>query len=362
MNLNTETMGVGAAGHRLSWVAARNVRRLSLLRKAGLFDGSAGIAQISRACKLPDLIEAYRLAYATFLESGYIQPNAWGMRIRAFEACAETATFLAKKENRVVGVLSLVLDSQDLGLPSDVCYPRELESLRSKGAKLCEGSNQATLPMFRKTTVATDLMRCGVAEALSQGCDGIIVTVNPPHCGFYELLGFQKMGDVRSYASTHYDPVVMMYLDLARFKSRDASLEPYQRFVCDFLSFKNPFVSNVRQWQRQASECFYDAHLLRTMFVLESDLLETCTDLQRRAIRRRWGKDLYAQVAGTVAAETTHAQGGYISEGGRKNDNSRHGKRIDAKSRKTPKNLYGQPSILPITSNSKAKCPSSHIQ
>src|SRR5690349_15279258 len=92
-------------------------RKLGLLKRTGLFGDDLKGCTIERACSAEDLRQAYRLVHDVYLGTGFIHPVPSGMRLRIYETTAETATFIAKFEGRVVGVLSVVEDSPDLGLP-----------------------------------------------------------------------------------------------------------------------------------------------------------------------------------------------------------------------------------------------------
>jgi len=290
-----------ARGRAEAEAVGRKARRLGLLRRAGLFGADTQGTRIARACTLQDLRQAYRLVYYMYRRAGYIRSHPCKLRIRTFEACPETATFVAEKRGRIFATLGLVLDSSDLGLPSDGPFRGELDALRSRGMRLCEGTNQAVIPSFRRTAVPTELMRCGVAQAYAEGRNAIIVTVSPAHSSFYELLGFRRMTQVRNYSSALDDPVVMMCLNMRDLEQTDARSDPSESFARDFLSLKNPYLQRVKTWQGAASRYFLDVNLLRRLFVIESDLLDTCTEAQYQAIRRRWGDRLFSEVVGSAA-------------------------------------------------------------
>ncbi len=274
----------------------RENRRLALLKRAGLFGDKMNGARLTRACTLTDLQQAYRLVYETFLDTGYIAPNGFGVRIRTFEACGETATFIAKKGNNVVGVQSLVLDSADLGLPADLAFGPELDDLRSQGLRLSEATNEAVVPAFRRTAVMTELMRCFAAQALLSECDLSLTAVSPNHKGFYELIGFRQIASERSYSADIDDPVILMRYDMQDLREKVSGLTSCQSFVRDYMSFKSPIVAKAQSWQREAVQCFHNADLLRGLCVKGSNLLKDCTDLELAALRDRWGEDLFAEV------------------------------------------------------------------
>lgn len=290
----------------------RKDRRLALLRRSGLFGADTNGAKIMRACALRDLRQAYRLVYDTFLANGYIAANPYGTRIRAFEAIPEAATFVAKVDSRVVGVQSIVMDSPDLGLPSDRCFKRELDSIRAKGVCLCEATNEAVMPAFRKTAVSTELMRCAAAQSCAEKCDTTVTTVSPSHVRFYSLLGFEEAGSVRSYSKDIDDPVMMMALDMNRLRRHEEDMGECERFVRNFLWFESPYVSKMEAWQYVAHRSFRDANFLRRLFVTESNLLAKCTERERQAIRRRWGDALFSEVVGGRLVKPAYKPSHYV--------------------------------------------------
>ncbi len=310
MKQQTETKGRNT--RPVPNVARKERRRLALLKRSGLFGSNTNGTAISRACTLQDLEQAYGLVYEAYLGAGYITPNACRMRIRPFEACPETATFAAKHCNRIVGTLSAVLDSHDLGLPSDASFRRELDSLRSQGIRLCEATGEAIPPAFRRTGILTELMRCVAAQSWLEGCSIVIATVSPNHAPFYELLGCRKLADTRSYSHAVEDPVVMMALDMEELRKKDPALGACQSYTRDFLSFSNPYVRKVREWQLVARQYFYEPKLLRKLFVIESRLLEACASDEREAICRRWGDELFEEAVGVRTAELGDSPSHYV--------------------------------------------------
>ncbi len=304
MKLGKKTDGVTPIASDMPDAIQRENRRLALLKRAGLFGDKMNGARLTRACTLTDLRQAYRLVYETFLDAGYIAPSNFRMRIRTFEACGETATFVARTDSEVVGVQSLVLDSPDLGLPADLAFGPELDALRSKGLKLSEATNEAVTPAFRRTAVMTELMRCFAAQALLSECDLSLTAVSPNHRGFYELIGFRQIAPERSYSDDVDDPVVLLCYDMQNLREKASGLTSCQNFVRDYLSFKSPIVAKAQPWQLKAVQCFHNANFLRSLCVEESNLLEDCTDLELAALRDRWGEDLFAEVIAPSVATT----------------------------------------------------------
>ncbi len=275
-------------------------RRLALLKRMGLFSECA--AEITRAVSEDELLGAYRLVYDVFREEGYIPPCGSKLRMRVFEALPETATFVAKFGQNVVGVQSLVPDSNDLGLPSDGAFAEEINALRDKGRQVCEATNESVARDYRNTAVATELMRCCFAHAAMISCQDLITAVTPGHARFYSLLGFEEIGPERSYSREVEDPVVLVRMDFDSIGPRAAIAELGQpgddAFLKRYYLDENPYRHRVSEWAQDAESLWHDANMLRDMFVRRENLLGRCRRPELEALRKRWGGELLAQVIG----------------------------------------------------------------
>ena len=298
--------------------ATKHSKRMALLRRMGLFGSDTKGAVIRRAVTIRELEAAYRLVHDAFVEREYIRPTSSGLRVRPFEALPETATFIATVGDEVVGVQSIAVNNPEMGLPSDGVFRDEIDVLRigesaiasGSGHLVCEATNQAIAPAYRKSAVATELMRCMFAHALAVGCDELITTVSPGHARFYELLGFEQVSPVRSYSATVDDPVVVMRVNVAELIGRAAAANDDSEEATIFIKCRclasNPYREKVRQWEAEAAEVFEDAEALRTLFVEKSGLLLECSDEEREAIRRCWGDALFGAVCPNQVAELCH--------------------------------------------------------
>jgi ribosomal protein S18 acetylase RimI-like enzyme len=273
-------------------------RKLRLLKRSGLFGDNTKGCTIERACTLDDLRQAYRLVHDVYLETGFIRPEPSGMRLRMFETTSETATFVAKAEGRVVGVLSVVLDSPDLGLPSDAVFKPELDALRRTGARLSEVTNQAVADDYRKSAVPTELMRCAIALLMKAGYHEAVASVSPSHNGFYDLLGFRQVGSERSYSDKLHDPVIALSLNINQYREPRNELSTTERFMHEFLTETNHFMTRVGDWTREAKRQFLDPELLRQLFLHDGGFLTACSPEELRILYRRWGHEIFEAVAG----------------------------------------------------------------
>ncbi len=275
-------------------------RKLSLIRRSGLFGADTKGARISRAATREDLRDAYKLVHRVYLGTGYISEEQAEMRLRIFETSTDTATFVAKKDGQVVGVLSIVQDSEEFGLPSDEAFSEELRSLRETGLKLGEITNQAVDEKFRCSAVPTELMRCALAHGIEAGFDVGIAALSPSHNAFYELLGFRQIGGRRSYSGKIHDPVVPLQIDLEEHRNPRRQFDAVEEFMHSFLTAENPYFLYVKSWENVARERFRDPNLLRGLFIEERNFIGECTKEMRDALHQHWGEDLFAQVTGSL--------------------------------------------------------------
>ena len=261
-----------------------------------------GVA-FSRALSMADLVGAYSLVHDVFVSQGYIHPDPTGLRMRVYEALPETATFVAKQDGKVIGVSALVPDSPDLGLPSDAVFGAEIDALRGEGRKVCEITDQAVSADWRGTTVTVGLMQCLCAQMLTIGCTDLVFAVSPSHVKFYELVGYVRISEIKSYSTHVNDPVVLMHgADLChRFDGLASGDDDAENFLRKYYVDDNPYRRYVDTWQIVAERFFSDPTVLHELYVVRSGLLEKCSERERQAIRSRWGTDVFSSVR-TAAA------------------------------------------------------------
>ncbi|MCK4625962.1 MAG: hypothetical protein KAV00_11670 [Phycisphaerae bacterium] len=292
--------GAGCGTELKSGTAERDKhgrRRMALLKRIGLFNNDTQGAKITRATSIEDFIKAYRLVHDVFVQQGYIHPDETGIRVRPFEALPGTATFIAKVGDEVVGVTSVVVDSPELGLPTDKAFKTEVDGLRGEGRKICEGTNWLVADSHRNSAVMTELMRCSYAHALAFGYSDFVGTVSPGHAKFYNLLGFEQIGDVRSYSRDIEDPVVLVHLrSNERFEGVTTASGEAELFLKKYYLDDNPYHRYVGTWQIMSDRFFSDPMLLTELFVHGSGLLGRCSRGELEAIRRQWGDELFAEV------------------------------------------------------------------
>jgi len=277
-------------------------RRMKLLERMGCFNFDSKTVRIERATTIEDFCGAFKLTHDSFVEENYIQPNSSGMRIRTYDVMPDSATFVAKAEGKIIGVTGAVIDSDDLGLPTDGPFQEEIEPLRKAGRKICEGTNWVITPEYRRSCVLTELTRCCLAHAMAVGCDDLLATVSPGHAPYYNLLGFETFSPERSYSEKINDPVVLLRLAIdgldERFADVDINDGDDEALLKDCYIVNNPYHAKVEHWMDTSDACFSNPTFLKELLAEQTDFLAECSEKDLAIICRHWGEELFLDVLG----------------------------------------------------------------
>ncbi len=307
-NANAQKDRRDRGGNSKSPKSPRQDRRLRMAQRVGLFTDDTKGTRIVRGCTAADIKGAFAVVHRTFVEKGYIFPSPGGLRIRKYEAVQEMSHFVAKAgSGQVVGSLSVIPDSPDLGVPCDVAFKEQVDRLRASGLRLCEMTNQAVDKPYRRSAILSELLRACFAQCFVEGFEEVVGTVSPGHAGFFELVGFRRIGDVKSYTDKVEDPVVLLACNIADLKASlsDADSGPgtgrlgEQAFIKHYLFGGNPYLPYIRSWHLLARRIFNRSEVLRELFV-ETGFLDECGDEVRRLILERWGERRFAEALGVA--------------------------------------------------------------
>jgi hypothetical protein len=108
------------------------------------------------------------------------------------------STFIAYDEGQLVGTVSVRLDS-DRGLSADDLYRKELDALRSAGARVCEFTRLAVDKNAASKPVLAGLFHTAYLYAsVIRSFTHAVIEVNPRHVVFYgHALRFDPIGEQR---------------------------------------------------------------------------------------------------------------------------------------------------------------------
>ena len=158
--------------------------------------------------------QAFHLLHDCYERRGLIEHTASGLRVSLHALLPTTATFVGMRNDAVQATLSLIEDSP-FGLPMESLYATEISSLRANGRHLAEVGALAVAPSFRRKGVTLMMFNLMIRWAYFRGVEDLVITVHPRSAAFYRtLLLFERIGDVRVYASLRDAPAVALRLDL----------------------------------------------------------------------------------------------------------------------------------------------------
>lgn len=165
---------------------------------------------------LAEVEEAWGLVYDAYRRDDLIDVNPYQIHTTTQAIGPDTAVILGCLGPLAVGTISAYTDGPN-GLPLDSVYLTEINALRRSGRKLMEVGlfadrrehiNRAADGLFA-------LMRFSYFFGFPMECDDIVIGVHPRHAPFYmRLLGFERLGAVRSYPTVKDHAVVLLRLQL----------------------------------------------------------------------------------------------------------------------------------------------------
>ncbi len=219
--------------------------------------------------------EALRLVHERYVECGYMQPQASGMRLGVHYALPTASPFVAKLNGEVIATVTLFLDSE-LGLPLDTLYADYADRMRDAGGALAEAGMLADRRglLGRGIREQLRLMRPLFWKAIQRGVDDLLITVNPKHVAFYErMLCFEVVGPRRVYSAVRGAPAVLLRLDLATLDPDDVN-RPNVRHL--FFQEKDG-VAPAPEWRMTTGELLY-------FFVERTDMLSRLSPRELRVV------------------------------------------------------------------------------
>jgi len=156
------------------------------------------------------------------------------------EARPDRITLTASEHRETLGTVTVAFDAKG-GLAVDELFGEHVDTLRTRGRRVCEFTKLAVDPSVRSKRVLASLFHTAYIYAHRvHGYQDLLIEVNPRHVRFYErMLGFVAKSEPRMNPRVNA-PAVMLVLDLsyaheqiARFGGRaelavdERSLYPY---------------------------------------------------------------------------------------------------------------------------------------
>jgi hypothetical protein len=172
--------------------------------------------EVGVASTMSDLEQALRLLDRAYVTRGITQ-RAHTLRIPPHYEAEHGISFVAVKNKRVVGTVSLVADGRE-GLPLESVYGDCISELRRSGRLMAEVGALAVADGCRRHGVSMLLYKLMFRTALDVcGVQDLVIAVHPHAAELYcSMMGFKRVGPVRGYTGmTDRALAVLLRLDLA---------------------------------------------------------------------------------------------------------------------------------------------------
>lgn len=129
-------------------------------------------------------------------------------------------TLVATEHDSTIGTLTIGFDGAD-GLLVDDLFPDEAQRMRLDHTVLCEFTKLAVDGSVQSKSVLASMFHMAFIYAREiNGCDRILIEVNPRHVRYYErMLGFVVRGSERTNLRVNA-PAVLLSLDLSHARSQ----------------------------------------------------------------------------------------------------------------------------------------------
>jgi len=225
--------------------------------------------RVRRAITAEDLVRAYRVVDGAG-PAGEDWRRVTSSPETVHRAIPETAVFVAECAGKVVGVMALVPDTQDLGLPGDEAFPRELHLLREMGGGAAEITHAALAPHGPALAVLAQLLQAVFAQAAYDKRKEVFVAVAAHYDRlFEEVLQFDRwemQAADRPATERFYGKRLGLSGLSQRLAEMDGDLGP-EAFLHAFFFGSNVYHDYVAPWSVMAAGTFRDTAALRQLFV-----------------------------------------------------------------------------------------------
>ncbi len=168
--------------------------------------------------------KALNLTSKIYREEGYLSGTEENSDFEKYILEPSTKVFIASKNNKVFGTVSIVTDSEKLGLPMDSLYKKEVDEIRKLGGKIAEVTQLALEKETddkTKSLSTLSLFKLVIQYAKYKSIDYLCIAINPKHDTFYKRVGFKELGELKYYPSVNNAPALARILDFKDFLSRD---------------------------------------------------------------------------------------------------------------------------------------------
>lgn len=268
----------------LAYPLMRNSLRISYALPPGL--------EIRVARTAPELEAAYRILHDSYVEMGYMTPEASGMRITKYFTLPTTTTLIAVLKGEVIGTLSIIQRTK-MGLPME-----NLTAIDSlvEGESSAEVSSLAVSAKYRHAGGAVFLPLCKYFYEYTRqylGIKKIFLATTQEWAKFYEaFLLFDVLPTTRAqqenYSFVQYMKPVVLWGDLSVLEQKFEKIYNHKDITKNlFLYFTQTKLQGLDFPERsfkKSMDPVMDRNLFSRFFAKDSQVLEQLHQHERQLL------------------------------------------------------------------------------
>ena len=154
-----------------------------------------------------DLADAFRVRYASYLDSGFIKPNPERMFSDGFDGAANTTTIVMHEGDRPVASVRVCFMSRSVRhAPAHQAFPDEVDAILTSVPPSQKAYDVAEITrLVRSPECANNqglvflLYRIAALFILRHDVHAVLSSVRQNHVAFYNRLGFRAVAGPRAY-------------------------------------------------------------------------------------------------------------------------------------------------------------------
>ena len=211
---------------------------------------------VRRAATVVEYAETANLVKEMYSRRGYSTEGVVGMPRRD-----SVITLDAHDAEKVLGTVTVRIDTRSAGLLADALYAGEIDAFRARGRAVCEVSKLAVDPRFGSKEMMACLFQLAYLYShVINRADDVFIEVNPRHAGFYKrMLGFHEIGELRNCPRVNA-PAVLLHVELA-FMREQIARHSGRGSACAEKTLYPYFLScNAEDWIERAVETKASRH------------------------------------------------------------------------------------------------------
>ncbi len=255
-----------------------------------------------------ELEGCFALLHEAYVTSGFMKPDASGLRVTPYHALPTTTTLFAKFDDQIVGTLSIIREGV-FGFPMQSAF--DLTAVRAHPGRIAEISALAVHADFRDTggTILFPLMKF-MYEYCTAYFDTrhLVIAVNPKHIEMYEsLLFFQRLQAevVDNYQFANGAPAVGASLDLstasALFKEAYEGRRTNKNLHHYFTQVTLPNIQFPQRTYYTTNDPVMSPALLDHFFNQRTQVFPQLDERRRRLLKAIYHEEGYREVLPFVA-------------------------------------------------------------